>query len=101
MLGQQGRADPMVPYSESQDLAVAASQARVSLFPIDDIGHVEFTAVNVANAWKIWQGIVALLEERRSFQRRRAQAANPSSRPEPRAARRSGETFSPRFAGYS
>lgn len=60
-----GRTDPMVPYSESQDLAVAASQARVSLFRIDDIGHVEFTAVNVANAWKMWQAIVALLEERR------------------------------------
>ena len=48
-----------------QDLAVAASKARVSLFLIDDIGHVEFTAVNVANAWKMWQAIVALLEERR------------------------------------
>ena len=43
-----GRSDPMVPYSESQELAVAASSARVSLFLIDDIGHVEFTAVNVA-----------------------------------------------------
>lgn len=60
-----GRTDPMVPYSESQDLAVAASKARVSLFLIDDIGHVEFTAVNIANAWKMWQAIVALLEERR------------------------------------
>ena len=60
-----GRTDPMVPYSESQDLAVAASKARVSLFLIDDIGHVEFTAVNVANAWKMWQAIVSLLEERR------------------------------------
>ena len=60
-----GRTDPMVPYSESQDLAAAASKARVSLFLIDDIGHVEFTAVNVANAWKMWQAIVALLEERR------------------------------------
>jgi hypothetical protein len=60
-----GRSDPMVPYSESQDLAVAASRARVSLFLIDDIGHVEFTAVNVRNAWTMWQAIVALLAERR------------------------------------
>lgn len=60
-----GRTDPMVPYSESQDLAVAASKARVSLFLIDDIGHVDFTAVNIANASKMWQAIVALLEERR------------------------------------
>ena len=60
-----GRTDPMVPYSESQDLAVAASRARVSLFLIDDIGHVEFTAVNIGNAWTMWQAIVALLGERR------------------------------------
>lgn len=60
-----GRTDPMVPYSESQDLAVAASRARVSLFLIDDIGHVEFTAVNAGNAWKMWRAIVALLSERR------------------------------------
>lgn len=60
-----GRTDPMVPFSESQDLAVASSKARVSLFLIDDIGHVEFTAVNVANAWTMWRAIVALLEERR------------------------------------
>lgn len=60
-----GRTDPMVPYSESQDLAAAASRARVSLFLIDDIGHVEFTAVNVANAWTMWKAIVALLQERR------------------------------------
>jgi acetyl esterase/lipase len=60
-----GRTDPVVPYSESQDLAAAASKARVSLFLIDDIGHVEFTAVNVANAWTIWRAIMALLGERR------------------------------------
>jgi fermentation-respiration switch protein FrsA (DUF1100 family) len=59
-----GRSDPMVPYSESQDLAIAASRARVSLFLIDDIGHVEFTAVNLRNAWTMWQAIVALLGER-------------------------------------
>lgn len=60
-----GRGDRIVPYSESQDLAVAASRARVSLFLVDDIGHVEFTAVNLGNAWMIWQAIVALLGERR------------------------------------
>ena len=50
-----GRSDPLVPYSESQALAAAASNARVSLFLVDDIGHVEFNAVTVANAWKMWQ----------------------------------------------
>ncbi len=59
-----GRTDPMVPYSESQDLAAAASRARVSLFLIDDIGHVEFTAVNLRNASIMWQAIMALLGER-------------------------------------
>lgn len=60
-----GRGDPMVPYSESQDLAVAASRARVSLFLVDDIGHVQFNEVSLANAWTMWKAIVALLEERR------------------------------------
>jgi len=60
-----GRGDPMVPYSESQSLAASASGARVSLFLIDDIGHVEFNAVNLANAWTMWQAIVELLGERR------------------------------------
>ena len=60
-----GRGDRMVPYSESQDLAVAASRARVSLFLVDDIGHVEFTAVNLRNAWTMGQAITALLGERR------------------------------------
>ncbi len=60
-----GRGDPMVPYSESQDLAVAASRARVSLFLVDDIGHVQFHEVSLANAWTMWKAIVALLEERR------------------------------------
>lgn len=60
-----GRTDPMVPYSESQDLAVAASGARVSLFLIDDIGHVEFTVVNIRNASAMWHAIVELLGERR------------------------------------
>jgi hypothetical protein len=59
-----GRGDRVVPYSESQDLAVAASRARVSLFLVDDIGHVEFRAVNLRNAWTVWQAIVALLGER-------------------------------------
>jgi fermentation-respiration switch protein FrsA (DUF1100 family) len=59
-----GRGDPMVPYSESQALAVAASNARVSLFLIDEIGHVEFNAVSTANGWTMGQAILALLDER-------------------------------------
>ncbi len=60
-----GRGDPIVPYSESQSLAVAASKARVSLFLIDDIGHVEFTAASATSAWAMARAILELLDERR------------------------------------
>jgi len=59
-----GHGDTMVPYSESQALAAAASNARVSLFLIDDIGHVEFNAVSLANGWSMGRAILSLLEER-------------------------------------
>ena len=59
-----GQGDPLVPHSESQSLAASASGARVSLFLMDDIGHVEFNAVSMDNAWTMWRAIVALLGER-------------------------------------
>ncbi len=59
-----GRGDSMVPYSESQALAAAASNAHASLFLIDDIGHVEFNAVNAANGWTMGRAVLALLDER-------------------------------------
>ncbi len=60
-----GRGDPLVPYSESQALAAAASNAHVSLFLIDDLGHVDFNVVTAANAWTMWRAILTLLLERR------------------------------------
>jgi pimeloyl-ACP methyl ester carboxylesterase len=60
-----GQDDRLVPYGESEMLAAAASNARASLFLIDGIGHVEFNAVTVGNAWKMWQAVLALLDERR------------------------------------
>jgi len=60
-----GRGDPLVPYSESQALAAAASNARVSLFLVDELGHVDFNAVTLANAWTMGHAIDALLSERR------------------------------------
>jgi hypothetical protein len=54
----------LVPYSESQALAAAASNAHVSLFLVDDLGHVDFDAVTAANAWTMWRAILALLQER-------------------------------------
>jgi acetyl esterase/lipase len=60
-----GRTDPLVPYSESLALAAAASNAPVSLFLVDDIGHVEFNAVTLGNAWTMWRALDTLLAERR------------------------------------
>ena len=60
-----GRGDPLVPYSESQALAAAASKARVSLFLVDELGHVDFNAVTAANAWTMWRAVDTLLGERR------------------------------------
>ncbi|HSI01919.1 MAG TPA: hypothetical protein VLA02_15035 [Reyranella sp.] len=60
-----GRTDPVIPYSESQALAAAATKAQVSLFLVDEIGHVDFNAVTAANAVKIWQAVDVLLGERR------------------------------------
>lgn len=60
-----GRGDRMVPFSESQDLAAAASNARVSLFLIDDIGHVEFDAVSLANGYTMWRAVLKVLSVRR------------------------------------
>ena len=59
-----GRDDRMVPYSESEALAAAVPSARVALFLIDDIDHVDFNAVSLANAWKMWRAVLALLDER-------------------------------------
>ena len=60
-----GRGDPLVPFSESQALAAAASRARVSLFLVDELGHVDFNAVTIANAWTMWRAVDSLLAERR------------------------------------
>jgi hypothetical protein len=46
-------------------LAAAASKARVSLFLVDEIGHIDFNAVTAANAWTMWSAVLALLGERR------------------------------------
>lgn len=60
-----GRDDRMVPYSESQNLAAAASNARVSLFLVDGIGHVEFNGVTAVNGWTMGRALLSLLNERR------------------------------------
>ncbi|HTR87265.1 MAG TPA: hypothetical protein VMI56_22475 [Reyranella sp.] len=60
-----GRGDTLVPYSESQTLAIAAVNAHPDLFLIDDLGHVDFNAVTLANGWNMWRAVLTLLEERR------------------------------------
>jgi fermentation-respiration switch protein FrsA (DUF1100 family) len=61
-----GKGDSLVPYSESQRLAEAASNAHTSLFLVDDLGHVDFNAVTFGNGWTMGQAVLTLLEERRS-----------------------------------
>jgi acetyl esterase/lipase len=60
-----GRGDQLVPYSESQALAAAASNAHASLFLIDGLGHIDFNSVTAANAWTMWRAILTLLTHRR------------------------------------
>jgi len=60
-----GRDDPMIPFTESEALAAAAPRDATSLYLVDRIGHVEFDAVNVANAWTMWQAVDRVLAERK------------------------------------
>jgi pimeloyl-ACP methyl ester carboxylesterase len=59
-----GRQDPIIPFTESEALAAAAPKGSVSLYLVDDIGHVEFSAVSLANAWGIWSAVDRALGER-------------------------------------
>lgn len=60
-----GRDDAMIPFTESEALAAAGPRGRTSLYIADSIGHVEFNAVSVANAWTMWRAIDRVLAERR------------------------------------
>jgi pimeloyl-ACP methyl ester carboxylesterase len=60
-----GRDDAMIPFTESEALAAAAPKERTSLYIADSIGHVEFDAVSLANAWTMWRAIDRVLAERR------------------------------------
>jgi pimeloyl-ACP methyl ester carboxylesterase len=60
-----GRDDAMIPFSESEALAAAAPKGATSLYLVDSIGHVEFDAVTLANAWTMWSAVSRVLAERR------------------------------------
>ncbi|TXL74657.1 hypothetical protein FHP25_16415 [Vineibacter terrae] len=60
-----GRSDPTIPFTESEALAAAAPKGATSLYLIDGIGHVEFNAVSIANAWSIWSAVDRVLAQRR------------------------------------
>jgi pimeloyl-ACP methyl ester carboxylesterase len=59
-----GRDDPTIPFTESEALAAAAPKGATSLYLVDSIGHVEFNAVSLANAWTIWSAVNRVLAER-------------------------------------
>jgi hypothetical protein len=59
-----GRDDAMIPFTESEALAAAAPPGRACLYIADSIGHVEFNAVSLANAWTMWRAVDRILAER-------------------------------------
>ncbi|QQS12415.1 MAG: hypothetical protein IPK81_23555 [Rhodospirillales bacterium] len=60
-----GRDDPVIPFSESEALAAAVPKGAASVHLIERIGHVEFDAVSLANAFAMWSAVDRLLAERR------------------------------------
>ncbi|HKU95292.1 MAG TPA: hypothetical protein VJR58_08450, partial [Vineibacter sp.] len=60
-----GRDDTMIPFTESEALAAAVPKGNASLYLVDNIGHVEFDSVSLANAWTMWSAIDRALSWRR------------------------------------
>ena len=62
-----GRDDPVIPYSESEALAAAASGAEVSLTLLDNLPHVDLGTPGAGDALRLWSAAYKLLEERDSL----------------------------------
>lgn len=60
-----GRDDTMIPFTESEALAAAVPAGNASLYLVDNIGHVEFDSVSLANAWTMWSAANRVLSLRR------------------------------------
>ena len=59
-----GRDDRLIPHTESLALASALASGRASLSVIENLEHVELRLSNISDAFKLWQAVRTLLEER-------------------------------------
>ena len=59
-----GKDDPIIPWTESADLAAAADPARTRLFVIDRLGHTDLGWPGIGDAVTLSRAVWRLLEER-------------------------------------
>lgn len=59
-----GKDDPIVPWTESLDLANSADPARTHVFVIERLGHTELAWPGPADALSLWRAVGTLLRER-------------------------------------
>lgn len=59
-----GRDDPVIPYTESEALAAAATGTETSLTLLDNLPHVDLGAPGTEDALRLWAAAYRVLEER-------------------------------------
>ena len=59
-----GRDDPIIPSTESQALAAAVPEDRVSLYVLDRVTHIELSPGDLLDGLGLWRAIYQLLSRR-------------------------------------
>jgi hypothetical protein len=59
-----GRDDPIIPSTESQALAAAVPEDRVSLYVLDRVTHIELSPGDLLDGLGLWRAIYELLSRR-------------------------------------
>ncbi len=59
-----GKDDPIIPWTESANLAAAADPQRTDLFLIERLGHTELAWPDAGDAVTLWRAVWTLLSER-------------------------------------
>ena len=59
-----GRDDPIIPYTQSEELAAAAPKGRATLYVVDDLAHVDLQPPDLDDIVALWQAVYDILEER-------------------------------------
>ena len=80
-----GRDDPIIPSTESQALAAAVPDDRVSLYVLDRLTHIELSPGGLLDGLGLWRAVYQLLSRR---------DAMPA--PDAERCRAEGETAAPR-----